>query len=263
MSDNPIHPTNPLRAKLAASGPPAVGAFCNVPDITAAEALGSAGLDFVFIDAEHGLPTMDSLVSLIPAVSRGGTPALVRIPWNDSAQAMRALDLGAAGVIVPMVSTAQEAARAVAACRYPPAGIRSFGQTQGTRYGSTEETNRQVLCIVMIETAEGLENADAIASTPGVDGIFIGPIDLALSLGLPVDYTLSEPALIQALSEIAAAGHRNGCAVGLPLFGMGMAASALEAGYRFITAGSDAGYIRSGAAADMAALRTLTTGVTV
>lgn len=260
MANDHHLPINPLVAKLRGDGPPAIGTFCSIPDTGSAEALGGTDLDFIFIDVEHGLPTMDSLVSLVPAISRGGTPALVRLPWNDPAQVMRALDLGAAGVIIPMVSTGEEAAAAAAACRYPPEGIRSFGQAQGTRYGDTDQTNRQVLCIVMIETATGLENLDEIASTPGVDGIFIGPIDLMLSMGRPIDFTLSDPEVVDALSAILDAGRRHDCPIGIPLFGIGMASAAVEAGYRFITTGSDAGYIRAGAAADLAALHAITTG---
>lgn len=260
MPDDLSPPTQSLRSKFSYEGVPAIGAFSSVPDPAAAEALASSGLDFLFVDTEHGLATMDSLVSLLPAAARAGTPSLVRVPWNDPAQIMRALDLGAAGVVVPTVSTAEEAAHAVSACRYPPLGIRSFGQTQGVRYGDTNATNQEILCIVMIETAEGVKNADAIASTPGVDGIFIGPIDLALSLGLAVDFTLSHPVLTAALADILAAGRRHGCPVGFPLFGMPMAESVVAAGYRFIIVGSDAGYIRSGAAADLAALRSFSSG---
>ncbi|MFI6691184.1 HpcH/HpaI aldolase/citrate lyase family protein [Streptomyces sp. NPDC050433] len=256
----PPAPTSPLRAKLAQGERPALGVFCSIPNVTAAEALAAAGFDFVLVDAQHGAATMDSLVSLLPALQLGGAPALVRLPWNDPALAMRALDLGAAGVVVPMVSTAEDAERAVAACRYPPAGIRSFGQVRGPRYGSTDAVNDQVLCIVMIETAEGARNADAIAAVPGVDGIFIGPVDLALSLGLQVDLTLSEPTLTKAMAQIVEAGARHGCAVGMPLFGTAMAPGAIKAGYRFLTAGADAGYIRAGAAADLAALRDLMNG---
>ncbi|MDW5593045.1 aldolase/citrate lyase family protein [Conexibacter stalactiti] len=259
MPDTFTASTNALREKLT-SGSPVFGTFCSIPHVTSAEALGGAGFDFVLVDAQHGAPTFDTLVQLIPAIQLGGAPSLIRLPWNDPALAMRALDLGAAGVVVPLISTRQDAERAATACRYPPSGIRSFGQVRGLSYGSTAATNDEVLCIAMIETAEGLENADAIASTPGVDGIFIGPVDLALSMGLPVDFTLSDPRLKEAMTAILEAGQRHDCPVGMPLFGIGMASGAIEAGYRFMTAGGDGGYIRMGAMGDITKLREIADG---
>jgi 4-hydroxy-2-oxoheptanedioate aldolase len=253
-------PAPSLRALFSQTTAPAIGAFCSLPDPTAAELLASAGYDFVLVDAQHGGPTMDSLAALIPAIDGAGSAALVRMPWNDPALIMRALDLGAAGVIVPMVSTARDAELAVSACRYPPAGIRSYGQLRGRRYASTDATNEQVLCIVMIETAEGLENIEAIAATEGVDGIFIGPIDLALSMGLAVDFTLSDPALTAAMERIVQLGRAQGTAVGVPLFGMHTAQRTIDAGYGFITVGADTGYIRAGAGADVTAIRAIIKG---
>lgn len=262
MSDIPVPPSNLLRTKLARRDTPPIGTFCSLADAASAEVLSSSGFDFVVVDAQHGGPTMDTLADLLRSVELGGAASLVRLPWNDPAQIMRALDLGADGVVIPMVSTADDAQRAASACRYPPAGIRSFGQIRGKRYGEPDRTNDHVLCIVIIETEEGLSNIDAIAATPGIDGILIGPIDLTLSLGLTIDFTLTEPTIAGALERILAAGDAHSCPIGLPLFGTWMAESAISSGYRFLTIGGDSGYIRAGAAADLKALRELENGVT-
>ena len=129
----------------------------------------------------------------------------MRVPWNDPAMIMKVLDAGAYGVIVPMVSNRAEAERAVAACRYPPAGIRSNGPNRAALYGGADyqkHADKEVLCIAMIETAEGIEKMEEIISTPGLDAVYIGPTDLALALGLAPVMDNEEPKHVATVNRI-------------------------------------------------------------
>jgi 4-hydroxy-2-oxoheptanedioate aldolase len=172
---------------------------------------------------------------------------------------MRVLDFGAAGVLVPMVNTPGDAALAAAAMRYPPDGVRSYGQTR-PRYASTAEANADVVLLVMIETVEALGNVDAIAATPGVDGLFVGPVDLGLSLGLPLDFTGTAPAVMEATDRVVAAAKGAGKFAGSVSSGADHAAELVRRGVAFVTLGADVGYLRAGIARDKAAADALRAG---
>jgi 4-hydroxy-2-oxoheptanedioate aldolase len=177
---------NPLRAKWA-SGEATLGLWSSLPSPATVELLSRSGADYVCIDLQHGLTDFADLGSLLQAIGLGGAAPLVRVATNEPWQIGKALDQGALGVMVPLVETADEAARAVAACRYPPDGIRSFGPSRAAGViGSLEPEvlGGEVVCFVMVETRRGLENVEAIAQVPGLDGIYIGPSDLAVSLGI-------------------------------------------------------------------------------
>lgn len=159
----------------------AVGGWLQLPGSIGAEVMGSVGFDFLCVDQQHGLIGDDALVPMLQAIEATGTPAFVRVAANEHAVIGRALDRGATAVIVPLVETAEQAAAAAAACRYPPLGLRSYGQTRTALRERPEPR-----CIVMIETMAGVDALDAVIAVDGVDGVFIGPSDLALSAGLPV-----------------------------------------------------------------------------
>jgi 4-hydroxy-2-oxoheptanedioate aldolase len=174
-----------LREVLAGTKP-ALGGWCVMPGSFTAEVMARSGFDWVCIDLQHGLIGYQDMLGMLQAVAVVGVPALVRVPWNDPAWIMKALDAGAAGVIVPMVNSPTEAASAVGACRYPPEGYRSWGPTRaslGVDDYSPELANRSVICAVMVETVPALERLGEIVSVPGVDAVFIGPSDFALSMG--------------------------------------------------------------------------------
>jgi 4-hydroxy-2-oxoheptanedioate aldolase len=185
-----------LREKLEAGGP-AIGLWASIPSALTAEAAALAGPDYVVADQQHGALDPATLMAMLTAIAGAGVPPLVRVARNEPFAIGQALDLGAHGVIVPMVESAEEAARAVSACRYAPGGTRSFG---ALRAGAGERP----LCLVMIETRAGLENAAAIAATPGLDGIYVGPSDLALSLGLQPTIRLEHPPVLEALAVVHA-----------------------------------------------------------
>jgi 4-hydroxy-2-oxoheptanedioate aldolase len=246
---------NRIRQALAEQRP-SFGPWAVLPGSLTAELMGGAGFDWVIIDAQHGGPVVGDLVPMIQALQLGGTPAVVRVPWTDPPTIMRVLDFGAAGVLVPMVNTPEEAAAAAAAMRYPPDGIRSYGQTR-PRYASTAEANADVVLLVMIETAEALEHVDEIAATPGVDGLFVGPVDLGLSLGLPLDFTGRAPGVVDATDRVVAAAERAGKFAGTVSAGAEQAEELVRRGVMFITLGADVGYVRAGMARDAATVQSL------
>jgi 4-hydroxy-2-oxoheptanedioate aldolase len=240
---------NPIRAKVD-GGSPAIGSWVLQPSPLGAEVLGAAGFDFLLLDAQHGGVTWDNMLTVLQGMGASATTALVRVGWNNPELIMRALDLGASGVVVPMVSTPEEAARAAAATRYPLAGNRSFGPVR--RPASPAAANENVLCLPMIETAEGLANLEAIVTTEGVDGVFVGPVDMALALGhTAIDYSAVHPAVLDVLDEIVAVCHRHGKLAGTVTLGATGVAEMLGRGIDFLTTGSDAGYLRQGAKRDL------------
>lgn len=237
-----------------AAGRPAFAGWMSLPDPLAADALARAGYDCVIPDAQHGGITWENLLPALLALDLHQTRAVVRVPWNDPAQIMRALDLGALGVIVPMVSNAAQAKSAAEASRLPPHGVRSFGPVRN--YYAAQPTTFEPLCLVMIETAEALANLDAIAATPGVDGLFVGPVDLALSLGLGVQLQMGREVLA-AVDEVVAACRRHGKISGSACLGMANAADLAGRGVQFIAQGSDVAFLRTRAAQEVEQLRAL------
>lgn len=229
-----------------------------IPSPFTAELMGRAGYDWVCIDTQHGLIGYDQMLPMLQALSATGTPAFVRVPWNQPYDIMKALDAGAEGVIVPMVSSVDEARRAVGACRYPPAGFRSWGPTraalQVTGYGP-EAANRAVVCVVMVETAEGMAALDEIVAVPGVDGVYVGPNDLAVTHGMKPDATASAPEHRRLIETILHACVREGVVAGIHCAGPDTADKWREAGFRMLNVDSDAMFLRAGAARVLEAMR--------
>ena len=161
-----------------------VGGWLQLPSAATAEVIGSVGFDFVVIDTQHGLIGDDALLPMLQALSATGTHTLVRVPEHGEGPISRALDRGAAGVIVPLVDTAEQARATVAACRYPPAGVRSYGPTRLGWQG--RDTNAPGLCVVMVETRAAVEALPEIVAVDGLDAVFVGPSDLALAHDVPL-----------------------------------------------------------------------------
>ena len=184
---------------------PAIGAFVSIPHSLAAEQMAHTGIDWLCVDMQHGCIDYSDVVNMLTAISTTAVTPLVRVPWNEPSMIMKVLDAGAYGVIVPMVSNRAEAERAVTACRYPPTGIRSNGPNRALLYGGPDyqkNADREMLCIAMIETAEGIEKMDEIISTPGLDAVYIGPTDLALALGLPPVMDNDDPKHVACVKQI-------------------------------------------------------------
>src|SRR5438093_109213 len=152
-----------------------------------AEVMARQGFDALCVDMQHGTTDMNDVWPMLQAISQTDTVPVVRVPWNDPPTIMKALDLGAYAIIVPLINTAEDAAKAVAACRYPPVGMRSSGPVRAVHYGGADylaKANDEIVVMAMIETKEGLANLDKICATPGLDAVYIGPSDLSFALGL-------------------------------------------------------------------------------
>jgi 4-hydroxy-2-oxoheptanedioate aldolase len=249
--------TNPIR-EIWAGDRPAFGLWSVMPGTTGAEILAKAGADYVCVDQQHGVIDYGSMAPMFQAIRAGGAAPITRVLSNDPFLIMKALDAGSWGVIVPLVNSAEDAARAVSACRYPPQGIRSFGPVLaadviGSR--DPEELGGEVLCLVMVETREALERVGEIAATPGLDGVYIGPSDLALSLGLPPTLEIMEGEHAEAVERIREACHRNGIAAGIHSPSGEWARRHAQAGFDLITVASDAPLLRAAAGQEMATAR--------
>jgi 4-hydroxy-2-oxoheptanedioate aldolase len=171
----------------------------------AAEIMGHAGFDSVTVDCQHGMFDFNQALPMLQALSATPAVPIVRAPWNDAAVIMHLLDAGAYGVICPMVNNRAETERLVAACRYAPVGGRSYGPARGLLYGGPdyfEHANDEIVVFAMIETLEGVENLDDILLTPGLDGIYIGPNDLALVLGAKPGSDLTDQRCIDMIAHI-------------------------------------------------------------
>jgi 4-hydroxy-2-oxoheptanedioate aldolase len=239
------------------SGRPAWGAWCSIPATITVEVMGKEEVDYIAIDCQHGLIDYAALVPMLQAVTVTGCTPAVRVPANDSAWIGKVLDAGAEVVIVPMVNTRADALRAVQACRYPPAGIRSFGPTRSGMYlGSDPKTvNAEVVCMVMVETAEGLENLDQICSTPGLDGIYIGPVDLSISLSGVPQLRDQTDVVLGAIERIRAACAAAGLASGIYAVDSAQAAHYAASGFSMINLANDLGLLRSSLRSELRATR--------
>jgi 4-hydroxy-2-oxoheptanedioate aldolase len=241
-----------LRAKWEADEP-AFGLWAGIPSSITAELAALAGYDYVCVDLQHGLGTEATMVSMFQAAQVGGAVPLARLAWNEPWLIMRALDLGAVGVILPLIDTAAEAARAVEACRYPPHGKRSYGPIRAEIVAGTavpDELGADALCFAMIETRDGLDNLDEIAATPGLDGLYIGPSDLSIALGLPpravaVDRGDDRQALAEAIDRVREACAANGLIAGMQCAGGAAAQRYASDGFRLVTVGVDTSLFKS------------------
>ena len=243
-----------LRARLKQPSAPAFGSWIAIGHPLAAELMGRAGYDCVILDTQHGGLSEPQLLPMLQALDATGTPALVRVNWLDPALIMRAADLGAAGVVVPMVNTPEEAQKAVEAIRYPPQGVRSFGPVRSA-YGAGS-ASEEPLCIVMIETIQALDNLAAIAAVEGLDGLLVGPTDLALSMGLGLSAEMPT-AVLDAIEQIAAACRAHDLIAASFAFDPANAAEQARRGVHFLALGSDSLFIKRGAAQELEQLRRL------
>jgi 4-hydroxy-2-oxoheptanedioate aldolase len=251
-----------LRAKFEA-GEPAFGLWAGIPSSLTAELAAAAGYDYVCVDLQHGLSDEAMMVSMFQATQAAGATPLARLAWNEPWLIMRALDLGAAGVILPLIDNAAEARRAVESCRYPPHGKRSYGPIRAEMVAgsaSPDELGAEALCFAMIETRDGLDNLEEIAATPGLDGLYIGPSDLSLALGLPpggvaVDPVRDRPALAEAIDRVRQVCEANGLIPGMHCAGGVAAEHFAKQGFRLITVGVDSSLFKATISRELSAAR--------
>jgi 4-hydroxy-2-oxoheptanedioate aldolase len=229
-----------------------------MPSGFGAEVLGQCGFDWVCIDTQHGIVGYDQMVPMLQGLSVNGTPAFVRVSWNAPGEIMKALDAGAEGVIIPMVNSREEALQAVGACRYSPDGFRSWGPTRaalGRPDFNPATGNREVICTVMVETVDALGQLDQIVSTPGVDAVFVGPNDLAVSNGLEPSFRAENPRHHEQIERILEACQRHGVIAGIFCGSEEMAVHWRDLGFRMLALMSDAMLLRIAAQQVLSTLR--------
>jgi 4-hydroxy-2-oxoheptanedioate aldolase len=238
-------------------GEPAFGYALGMGSPAAAEVLADCGIDFILLDTQHGSWGPDATIEALRAMLAGSATPMARVARNDYTMIGRLLDEGMLGIVVPMVHTPEDAQAAAAACRFPPIGARSWGWGRARAYGDdyTDWIDDQVFVAVQIESALAVENAEAILATPGVDGCWIGPSDLALSMGIhPRDYPKSEEHA-RAVEKVVEACKNTGKVAGFACAGLDDAVRRAKLGYRYLTAGSDMGFLVSGARNGLKVLR--------
>ena len=240
-----------LRKRVLA-GEVLAGTFCNLGSPFTTEIAGNAGFDWLLLDLEHGAGDQSELMRQLQAADAAATPALVRIAWNEPWRFKRVLDAGAAGVMVPWVSTPEEARAAAEAMRYFPDGVRGAAtliRANGfsrKRDEYLEAANDNLLTVVQIETRQAVDNAAAIAAVEGVDVLFVGPFDLSIGLGIRGQF--EHPRLVAALETVVAGARAAGKAAGILLQRPDQVAATVERGFTFIALGSDGGLVANGMA---------------
>jgi 4-hydroxy-2-oxoheptanedioate aldolase len=223
-----------------------IGLWSTLGSAMVAELIGHAGFDWLLIDTEHSPNELPAIVAQLQAMQTGTASAVVRPAWNDPVLIKRILDIGVQTLLVPFVETAEAAERAVAATRYPPDGIR--GVSTGSRaagYGRIKDypkaAGAEICVLVQIETLKGVENIDAIAAVPGVDGVFVGPADLSASLGHLNDQL--NPVVQDAIGKVLAACKKAGKPTGYLTGNEEESKKWLDAGFCFVAIGTENGVL--------------------
>ncbi len=236
--------TNALKPKWT-DGKATLNGWLASANSFSAEIMAAQPYDSITIDMQHGLIGYSEVLPMLQAMRASSVVPLVRVPWLEAGTIMKVLDAGAYGVICPMINNRRQAERLVSYVRYPPDGTRSFGPTRallsaGADYA--QQANDEILCLAMIETAEAMENLEVIVSTPGVDGVYIGPSDLALGIGngrLAPHFDREEEEMVAAIKEVLAAAHAAGIRAALHCGTPEYAARAVGWGFDMVTVSSD------------------------
>lgn len=248
-----------LKKRLRA-GETTYGCWLSFSNVNVAEILAGTGFDWVLIDTEHGPFGLEGLQHCLAAFNGSRTVPIVRVPWNDAVRIKQILDLGADGVLVPMVNTVVEATAAVSACKYPPEGTRGFGPRRASDYGRNiddyvAQANDGTIVMLQIEHIKAVEDADAILAVPGIDVICLGPTDLSGSLGLLRQFT--HPKVVAAVDKVI----ERASAKGLPVcagvaFPPPVMKDWVAKGATFVLTMEDSAMFRQGATSALAAMRT-------
>jgi 4-hydroxy-2-oxoheptanedioate aldolase len=262
MSDAPV--SGAQFKQQMRDGHPKMGLFLNSHSPTVAEQLAHTGYDWLLVDSQHGPMGYEKLSAMLCAIASGGAKSMVRVAGaHDRAGIQQALDLGADGILVPYINTAEEAAHAISCAKYPMAGTRSvyFPQRSMNKaglLGYAGSANDNVIVALQVETADCIENIEAIAALPGVDMLFLGQNDLCMSMGLYVKYEFphmyTSPELLEATNKLIATAQKNNVILGIFLFGTARVGEFLEKGFRFFSVGNDLHHILTQAGAHIGAL---------
>src|SRR5579872_7485795 len=258
----PFSPRRPMRVNKIRErwekGEAAVSAWLSIGAPYGAEIAGWSGADCVLVDLQHGVLDLKDAIGALQAISATPAAPFARAPSCDPPLLMKLLDAGAYGLICPMINHASEANAFVSATRYPPRGSRSFGPARGLLYGGTdyfERADETIIRLAMIETAEGVEALEDICAIDGLDGVFIGPNDLALALGYPPSSDPSDAEVVEAIDRCLKAARRAGRHAGIFCPSGAVAARRAEQGFDFLVPNSDANLLKSAIASEVSAAR--------
>ena len=236
----------------------AINGWLAIPDGFAAETMAHQGWDTLTIDMQHGVIDYPAMVRMLQAISTTPTVPIVRVPWLEPGIVMKTLDAGAYGVVCPMVNTREDAQRLVSYTHYAPQGARSFGPVRAALYGGADyatQANQTLVAFAMIETAQALDNLDAILSVEGLDAIYIGPSDLSLALGCKPVFDDVDPKVAQAIDHIVERARAHGVQAGVHNGRPDVALARIARGFRFVTVSSDARILAAGAQDLLQAMR--------
>jgi 4-hydroxy-2-oxoheptanedioate aldolase len=251
---------NHVRQRLAA-GEPSVGTWLALPSPEAAEYVSTLGFDWLVVDTEHNAVDIRTLSQMFGVIAGAGVAPMVRIPWNSAENIKRVLDAGAWGFVVPMVNSREEAEAVVEATYFPPRGNRSIGGSMtGIRFGTSggdylKHADDELLVVIQIEHIKGVEAADEILSVPGIHACFIGPNDLAASMGvgLGVPLECEDPRMIEAIEHIRTTCLKYGVAPGVHTSGTAGINQRIAEGFQFLAMASELRYLLSGLSDDLKA----------
>jgi len=236
----------------------AVNGWLAIPNSFAAEVMAHQGWDTLTIDMQHGVIDYAQMVGMLQAISTTPTVPVVRVPWLEPGIIMKSLDAGAYGIICPMVNTREDAQKLVAYTHYAPHGTRSFGPLRALLYGGADyaqHANDTIVTFAMIETAQALDNLDAILSVEGLDAVYIGPSDLSLSLGCKPAFDDVDPPVAQAIDHILARARAHGIVAAIHNGTPEAALARIAKGFQLVTISSDARLIAAGAQQVLGAMR--------
>jgi 4-hydroxy-2-oxoheptanedioate aldolase len=256
--EDDVDVTAGLRAHLRNTGV-SIGVWTNLPDPRVAHAVARADVDWVCIDQQHGYAAGSDPLALVAAVKAAGRHALVRVSWNRPETIGQALDVGADGVIVPMVESAADARAAVAAARYAPEGRRSWGGRRSPEAISANDpaaTDASTACLVMVESPAAVEQVEEIAAVPGVDGVFLGPFDLSIAYGMPISDLVDDRGEASPLRRVVAACRRSGIAAGAYGGTLDRSVALRASGFTMLAVTSDDALVAQAAVATAAEART-------
>ena len=232
---------NKALTTLKAGGEVVTG-WLAIPSSISAELMAKQGFDALTIDLQHGAIDYSDMVPMLQAISTTDTTPMVRLPWNDPSIIGRVLDAGAYGVICPMINTGAEARAFVRACRYTPDGERSAGPLRASLYAGSDyikNANHTIITMAMVESAEAYKNLDDILDTPGLDGIYVGPSDLGLSMGMIPILDREEPNILKIYERLIAETSKRGIAAGLHNSSPKYAKKMIDMGFKLVTVGGN------------------------
>jgi 4-hydroxy-2-oxoheptanedioate aldolase len=244
-------PKNQFKSALK-SARPQIGLWSSLSSSYTVEVIAGAGFDWILLDSEHSPADLENLLGQLQAAAPYPSHPVVRVPWNDMVTIKRTLDVGAQSLLIPYVSTADEARAAVTYTRYPPAGVRGVaGTTRATRFGRVKDyakrAHEEICVLVQVETQRALDNIEAICAVEGVDGVFIGPADLHASLGYTGE--IANPKVKPLIDEAIRRIRKCGKAPGILTPNEADARHWLECGALFVAVGADVGILARGAEA--------------